>query len=271
MTGFTIQRGKWRGFLNGVNEMNRKGVSLVELLIVLVISAVFMAAVYRTFIYQQRTYTVQDQVVEMQQNVRSAINKMMREIRMTGFGYDESFPVNGHNKRIKKKGNPSDPRLTIVGGFKQINDSNGNPIKVVSINGDQITLSAVTSEFDGSKNEHMTIGGVGSYRVKSRTANVLTLYSSPPSYLVGNYIFKIQAITYDINNNSVLTRDENEGGGAQPLADNIEDLTFQQPTTDTIQMTLTARTRDRDPDLMKGGDGYRRRQISSTIKLRNIN
>jgi prepilin-type N-terminal cleavage/methylation domain-containing protein len=251
--------------------MNKKGITLVELLIVLVISAILVAAVYRTFIYQQRAYTVQDQVVEMQQNVRSAINKMMREIRITGFGNVTSvLPVNGHNDIIRVKGNPSEPRLTIVGGFKQINDASGNPITVVSINGNQITLSAVTNEFDGNNNRYISIGGVSSSIVNSRTNNVLTLRDTPPSYLIGNYIFQVQAITYDVNNSLVLTRDDHLGGGAQPLADNIEDLTFQQPSTDTIQMTLTARTRDPDPQL-GGGDGYRRRQITSTIKLRNLN
>src|SRR4030065_2463204 len=77
--------------------MNKRGVTLIELLVALVISAILVAGVYRTFVSQQRAYTVQDQVVEMQQNVRIALNKMLREIRMVNYGrvvYDDtkSFP-----------------------------------------------------------------------------------------------------------------------------------------------------------------------------------
>ena len=63
-----------------------KGVTLIELLIALVISSIVIAALYRVFISQQKTYTVQEQVKDMQQNARQSINRMMSEIRMAGFG-----------------------------------------------------------------------------------------------------------------------------------------------------------------------------------------
>ena len=43
-----------------------KGVTLVELMIALMMSSILIAALYRTFIGQQKTYTVQEQVVDMQ-------------------------------------------------------------------------------------------------------------------------------------------------------------------------------------------------------------
>ena len=63
-----------------------KGITLIELLIALVISSILIAGIYRTFIQQQKSYATQEQVADMQQNVRVAINRMMREIRMAGFG-----------------------------------------------------------------------------------------------------------------------------------------------------------------------------------------
>jgi type IV pilus assembly protein PilW len=63
-----------------------KGVSLVELMVALVISAILIAALYRTFIAQQKAYNIQEQVVDMQQNARLAISKTIRDIRMAGFG-----------------------------------------------------------------------------------------------------------------------------------------------------------------------------------------
>ena len=72
-----------------------KGLTLIELLVAMAISSILIAAIYRTFIGQHKTYTVQEQVVDMQQNVRVAINRMMREIRMAGFGSAWNvFPLN---------------------------------------------------------------------------------------------------------------------------------------------------------------------------------
>jgi type IV pilus assembly protein PilW len=64
---------------------NNKGVTLIELLIVLVISAIVIGGVYKVFIAQTRAYTVQDQVAEVQQDVRGAMEIMVRDIRMAGF------------------------------------------------------------------------------------------------------------------------------------------------------------------------------------------
>lgn len=64
---------------------HKKGVSVIELLVGLVISGIIVAGIYRVFIAQTRTYTVQDQVVEVQQNIRSAMELMLRDIRMAGY------------------------------------------------------------------------------------------------------------------------------------------------------------------------------------------
>ena len=68
----------------------QKGVTLIELLVALVICGVVIGAIYRLFIVQTRAYTVQDQVVEVQQNVRSAMEIMLRDLRMTGYDDDST-------------------------------------------------------------------------------------------------------------------------------------------------------------------------------------
>jgi prepilin-type N-terminal cleavage/methylation domain-containing protein len=70
---------------------NKRGVTLIELLVVLVITAVVMAGVYRLFISQSKAYTVQDQVAEVQQSIRSAMEILLRDLRMTGFDDDNTF------------------------------------------------------------------------------------------------------------------------------------------------------------------------------------
>ena len=71
-------------------RLNNKGLTLIELLVGLVICAMVVAGIYRLFIAQSRAYTVQDQVVEVQQNIRSAMEVMLRDLRMTGFDDDRT-------------------------------------------------------------------------------------------------------------------------------------------------------------------------------------
>ena len=68
------------------------GVTLIELLVALVICGVAVAAIYRLFIVQTRAYTVQDQIVEIQQTVRSAMDILVRDLQMTGYD-DDSTPA----------------------------------------------------------------------------------------------------------------------------------------------------------------------------------
>ncbi len=68
----------------------QKGVTLIELLVALVICGVVIGAIYRLFIVQTRAYTVQDQVVEVQQNVRSGMEIMLRDLRMAGYDDDST-------------------------------------------------------------------------------------------------------------------------------------------------------------------------------------
>jgi type IV pilus assembly protein PilW len=72
------------------NRLNIKGMTLIELLVAMIICGMVVAGIYRVFIAQSKAYTVQDQVVEVQQSVRSAMEILLRDLRMTGFDYDNS-------------------------------------------------------------------------------------------------------------------------------------------------------------------------------------
>jgi prepilin-type N-terminal cleavage/methylation domain-containing protein len=75
------------------STFNKKGITLIELLIALVIAAITLAGVYRVFISQTQSYAKQDQVVEVQQSVRSAMDIILRDLRMTGFDDDNPASV----------------------------------------------------------------------------------------------------------------------------------------------------------------------------------
>ncbi len=61
------------------------GFTLVELLIAMAVGGVVMAAVMTSFMSQHETYLAQDEVVEMQQNTRVALDMLSRDIRSIGY------------------------------------------------------------------------------------------------------------------------------------------------------------------------------------------
>ncbi len=66
-------------------EKEDPGFTLIELLVSLVIGLVVLGAVYSVFTLHDREVHRQEQVIEMQQSARSAMEMMTREIRMAGF------------------------------------------------------------------------------------------------------------------------------------------------------------------------------------------
>ncbi len=64
---------------------NNEGFTLIEILVVLAISAVVLTGVYGAFWSQYKSYIVQKEIAMMQQNLRAAMHLMTYEIRMAGY------------------------------------------------------------------------------------------------------------------------------------------------------------------------------------------
>jgi len=278
--------------------MNRKGMTLIELLVALTISGVLLAGAYRTFISQQHTFTVQDQVVDMQQNVRLAINRMTRELRMAGFGrMDDAFfgKVNGkgggkvhgifENIVIPGGGGNS---VTVVGAYQAITTLSANAPMGSGTSDNPISLNDV-SGFDTGSKQYISINGVESHQILKITGNQIEFKAGETlsaDYLAGDPVFLVVAITYSRGQDSegkwCLMRDDHLGAGPQPVAENVESLQFAyldangnpNPANPAdirmIQVNIVVTTDKADPDLAKAGDGLRRRTLASNIQLRNL-
>jgi type IV pilus assembly protein PilW len=262
--------------------MNRKGITLIELMVAMVVSGMLMAGVYRTFVSQQHTYTVQEQVTDMQQNVRLAINRMTRELRMAGFGRVASFFSNGGKHGVFQHvvtpvgGN----KVTVVGAYQAITTLSANATsgsKTIQVND--------ASGFNTGLKQYISINGTESFQIKKITGNQIELETAfLDDHLAGEPAFLVMAITYSLGvseGKSALLRDDNLGQGPQPVAENIDDLQFAYLDSNgnstvnpddirMIQVTIIARTDKTDPELGKVGDGFRRRPLTSNIQLRNL-
>ena len=70
--------------MNKKERLNTQGFTLVELLVAMAVSLLALGAIYSTFLNQFKSYQIQEEVAAMQQNIRSAMYHMQREIRMAG-------------------------------------------------------------------------------------------------------------------------------------------------------------------------------------------
>lgn len=68
----------------------KQGFTLTELLITVAISGIVMAGMSLSFISQKKHATTQDQIVDMQQNGRAALQLMTSELRMAGYDLTSS-------------------------------------------------------------------------------------------------------------------------------------------------------------------------------------
>ena len=255
----------------------KNGVTLIELLIALVLSSLLTAALYRAFIGQQKTYTVQDQVADMQQNVRIAIGQITKEIRMAGYG-GEMLSIFGNINGFTDIITPASNTITIiladqVGVLKQNTTKGTNQLKVTN-----------ARIFNTDKKKYLCLNGLNNYLVQGVTEDTIILTAPlEEGHPVNQPVYLVKAISYYLGLSgvkTVLRRNENTGGGGQPLADNIESLEFSYFDTNgdltanpsdirMVKVTVTARTNILDPHL-KGGDGYRRRTLSTHIRVRNM-
>src|SRR4030042_6264386 len=104
------------------------GVTLIELMIVLVIAAILVGGIYSLFMAQQRSYTVQDQVTGVQQDARAALNIVARDIRMAGLLLgSQGFNVNGAQFPVTPNNNNAGPDSITVAYAADPFISGGNP------------------------------------------------------------------------------------------------------------------------------------------------
>ena len=64
-----------------MSHLNRRGLTLVELLVALVLLSIVSAALYRVLVSNQRIYQAQTQRIDMQQNIRAAAQILPADLR----------------------------------------------------------------------------------------------------------------------------------------------------------------------------------------------
>ncbi|MCP4579690.1 MAG: prepilin-type N-terminal cleavage/methylation domain-containing protein [Deltaproteobacteria bacterium] len=255
------------------------GFTLIELLIAMALMLVVLGSLAGIFVIQLRTYNAQKQISEMTQNARAAMDIMIREIRMTGYGAPKSNLstwidwVTGvtmaSNPKIEDGGSGPD----IIHVAACYDGSAGSLSVAVSAGNTSITLGPGEGvEFNTTTKKLIRICDRENAVVTAISSDTLTIDTDPMTsgnqglgndYSSGDSVCIVKVISYSVvqeteNSKTVYTlkRNENLGAGRQPLADNIVNLQITQ-SGDTIAIDpLTAQADKPDPNYSQN-NGYR--------------
>jgi len=232
------------------------GFSLIEVMSALVILAIAMTAVFATFISQQKSFTVQSRVAEMQQNLRQAVEYIARDIRLAGYGVPDNVTipdgavatgVTSIHSLYAKDNTTGPDQIYLLYRFDMdanqpptlLNSTMGSFSTAISVgsvsgfdNGDLILVSDnTTTTADLFKITGTPAGGILPHDTSGFNAS-----TAHPGFPAGGYIVnpaamvaKARFIRYFIDTTTdpahpTLMVDRMGGATPQPLADNIEDM-----------------------------------------------
>ncbi|MFH1704214.1 MAG: prepilin-type N-terminal cleavage/methylation domain-containing protein [Nitrospirota bacterium] len=258
------------------------GFTLVELMIAIFIGMIIIGATYAAYISQQRSFTSQDQVVEMNSTSKIALDMISNDIRETGFGVPTDLTtiqrlsgclgINGYLQSINitDRTNGTD-EITILGGFRLI----GNIAAGVNTGSTTLTLSSI-SNLNTTDRSYISIAGLGFAIITGISGNTLTLHNSTPAdrpYPSGVPVYLVENITYQVVNRQLqkIRRLGSSGCSTNSdidvIAENIDDFqvitvdTNDDGTADRIRINILARTLR--PDLNFQGQGNPPAQIEN--------
>ena len=229
------------------------GFTLVELLVVLAIVSIVMGGIYSVFVRSNRVYISQEEVVAAQQEARSALDILGREIRMAGF-------IAANNKA-----GGLDPIMAPAWGAGTADSA----IEIASVNNTNGTTTlAFKSNLDGTDSD---LDG----NDDTEAVRYVYYHSDYP----------------DSSRRNTLTREvklwnggwSDLSGGEQLFLENIQDLTLTYQMADGttsvsptsledirgVVISLTAQT-SIAVEPYEGGKGIRTRQLISNIQIRNL-
>lgn len=271
------------GIPSSSGKKSEHGFTLVELLIALLITGIVVTAGYGLYLNQHEGWLIQEEITNMQQNIRATLHELETRIRMAGFGLPGGFqPIYAANT------NPDTITILFQNEFRCetiIEHSMPLPSSELRCDGHDIscfeadTWAYIYDPFaDTGEFFYITLVQVAASHIQHNTDPLSRCYPQ------GSIVTMVDMYKYYIDNadtnhpNLMLQR---EGNQSYVYAEDIEDLQFRYglangvfvdvpPAASVVRevmITLTARTARKDLQLQ--GE-YRRRTLTSEVKVRNL-
>ena len=240
--------------------MNKRGITLIELLVALAITGIVSAAGFTFFNNTFNFSVLHKRTIDMQREGRVSIDILSREIRNAGYGMiDPLVGTLRGSVSLIQAGNNVDPdpdgtagrldRITLVGGYQGV-----GTLSAAAANGaTQITIGFIAGVNPADLvNKTITIEGFYYGTVLSQVAATSTFNISPAlnrAYSAVNSVATVQRIVYRVaipagETEPALLREvdfNNDGAVDTTVADSviasgIEDLQFAYLLTDGTEV-----------------------------------
>ncbi len=264
--------------LNGIS-----GFTLLEALIAMILAGIVTTAIFKVYVNQHESWNQQEEIIDMQQNVRAAIGELTKQIRMAGYGLP--LQVDGIEAYDS---NPD----TLIVNYASGNDKAVVEHPMTTISADIRCDGHDLSQFlpgqwayifnpDSGGGEFFEVTQVLSApaRLKHSTMDLSRAYEA------GSVIMLLNRVKFFLDDSDTLHPDlmmQLPGQAPQVYAENITDLQFfyvmknravvAQPVIPEdvreVIVTITARTDKADVEL--AGQPYRTRTITSAVNVRNL-
>jgi len=289
---------------NPSNLKNPTGFTLIELMIALLISSILVIQIYNFFDYQQRSYALQDQLQEMQQNLRVAMDALTRDLRIIGYG----VPYAASQSTLPRITNATENSITFLANYSDVHTelasdyTSGTRLCVNSKSG--FNSSDTIYITDGNNWNQATITGTGTNSSPCTSKDYLDISSAlSNTYPVGSTVHVVNTIRYTIDTSKNELERSIDGASAQPVCNNLDYLEFkyydgsnniitnpfpytgvnltssQRSSVRKISLLLIGKTSRQEKGHTESGtynngtsysDGYHRTKLQSDVMLRNL-
>jgi len=265
------------------SESVYKGFTVIELLISVFLAVIVTTAAMGIYITQHKQMLVQDEISDMQANIRAAAVELSTNIRMAGYNVPEGIP------RLEAYNTNPDTIVVMfdAGNLEDVRIEHTMPQPSAELRCDGHDISGV---YDGDwayiydpatrTGEFFEMTQV-QYASSHIQHNTMPLSRAYPS---GSLLIKMNRFKYYIDNsdpNHPNLMMDAPGMGPQIYAENITDLNFQYmlssgavvdvpPSEDMVReiiINLDARTNNPDHEF---GTPYRSRVLDTRVKVRNL-
>jgi type IV pilus assembly protein PilW len=274
------------------SSTGQKGFSLVELLIALVISAIVGTALVSIFITDSRRFTVQTQVVDMQQTLRAGLDMLSQDLLMAGYDPTESGNFGITDIRLRNLDNNLDTTgnsaITFTVDISAVLSENENGL----VDGGE-TISYSLGDFPvGTPDGRTDLGrnvGAGRFLLAENVDAIGLAYAFDQdgdrvidTSAGGNLIWAMDTdndnvldTALDTNDDGVINADDDVAGDALPTLVNLDRIR-------AVQIWLLVRNETADTGFINNetyvvanrrlafNDNFRRRTLSTIVKFRNL-
>ncbi len=266
-----------------------KGFTLTEVLITLVIASILGAVVMRFYKDSYRTYSLQEQIADRNQNAHYTLSKLVEVLQSAGSDLPDagwtvitvtgSTLTLGLNPRGADQFSETDPassNFIAVNDASKFKDSNNVLLNTTHILVDYVNLATATAKapIDLAYNSSGFIKGIKDNATGLDSIRITT----PFDLSVGDKIYGYREDVYALSSNNLVIQPNGSTTNQMVLAENIDSIgytffdkagtvTTTWANMSSVSITVRGRTEKSDPKYP--GDGYRKITLTMNVRLRN--